>query len=92
MRSNRMPTPKLNPRSKIRSSRDLDAFLNDEGRDEAFRDWCNELDEGVIQDEFGYEPGEFTIFPEHWRALFDEGLTPRQAWQRALDVPNHPRL
>lgn len=50
-----------------------------------FSKWIRELNESVIQDEFGYEEGEFTVFPDHWRQLFLEGLTPRQAWQRALD-------
>ncbi len=50
-----------------------------------FRRWIEVLTEDVIQGEFGYEPGEFTVYPEHWRPLFKEGLTPRQAWQRALD-------
>lgn len=51
-----------------------------------FDAWIRELDEEVIQGEFGYERGEFSVFPEHWRPLFDEGLTPLQAWQRALDA------
>lgn len=50
-----------------------------------FRRWIEVLTEDVIEGEFGYEPGEFTVYPEHWRPLFKEGLTPRQAWQRALD-------
>jgi hypothetical protein len=54
--------------------------------DEAFDDWCHELDEKVIQAEFGYERGEFTVYPALWRSLYDEGLTPREAWQRALDA------
>lgn len=53
--------------------------------DEAFHDWICDLEEDVIQGEFGYEPGEFTVYTSHWRPLYDEGLTPRQAWQRALD-------
>lgn len=53
---------------------------------EKFRDWIRTLDEDVIQGEFGYEENEFDVFPDHWRPLFDEGLTPRQAWQRALDA------
>jgi hypothetical protein len=51
-----------------------------------FTDWIDELTEGVIQDEFGYEPGEFTVYPTEWRPFYDDGLTPRQAWQRALDA------
>jgi hypothetical protein len=54
-------------------------------RDDDFRAWIDVLREDVVQDEFGYEPGEFTIYLEHWRPLFDEGLTPREAWLRALD-------
>jgi hypothetical protein len=51
-----------------------------------FREWIRSLDEDVIQGEFGYEDGEFTVYPSLWRPLFNEGLTPRQAWQRALDA------
>ena len=51
----------------------------------AFQKWIDDLKENVIEGEFGYEPGEFTVYPDHWRPLFKEGLTPRQAWQRALD-------
>lgn len=50
-----------------------------------FREWLRQLEEDVIQGEFGYEPGEFTVYSSHWEPLFKEGLTPRQAWQRALD-------
>jgi hypothetical protein len=48
-----------------------------------FDEWIRQLDEDVIQGEFGY--GEFTVYTSHWKPLYDEGLTPRQAWQRALD-------
>lgn len=48
--------------------------------------WLTALEEDVIQEEFGYEPGEFTVYPSEWRDLYDEGLTPREAWQRALDA------
>jgi hypothetical protein len=51
-----------------------------------FREWIRRLDEDVIQGEFGYEDGEFTVYPSLWRSLFNEGLTPREAWQRALDA------
>jgi hypothetical protein len=51
-----------------------------------FDRWIQVLREDVIEGEFGYEPGEFTVFREHWRPLFKEGLSPRQAWQRALDA------
>jgi hypothetical protein len=52
--------------------------------DEAFDNWCHELDEKVIQAEYGYERGEFTVFPDHWRSLYDDGLTPHDAFRRAL--------
>lgn len=51
----------------------------------AYREWLIELETSVIQEEFGYEPGEFTVYTTHWAPLYEEGLTPRQAWQRALD-------
>lgn len=53
--------------------------------DEKFEAWIKGLREDVIEGEFGYEPGEFTVYPEMWRGLFDEGLTPQEAFQRALD-------
>jgi len=52
--------------------------------DPMFDAWVRELDEKVIQGEYGYERGEFSVFPEMWRPLFDEGLTPKQAFDRAL--------
>jgi hypothetical protein len=63
------------------------AFENEEDftPTDAYRDWLDELETKVIQDEFGYEPGEFTVYTTHWSPLYEEGLTPRQAWQRALD-------
>jgi len=51
-----------------------------------FRRWIEVLTEDVIQDEYGYEPGEFTVYPEHWRDMWREGLTPQQAFKRALDA------
>lgn len=60
-------------------------YDEDAGPDEKFRKWLDVLDEDVIQDEFGYERGEFDVFPALWHPLYAEGLTPRQAWQRALD-------
>lgn len=50
-----------------------------------FDEWIRQLDEDVIQGEFGYEDGEFTVYTSHWEPLYNEGLTPREAWQRALD-------
>lgn len=54
-------------------------------RNRDFEKWLRVLEEDVIQAEFGYEPGEFTVYSSHWRGLYDEGLAPRAAWQRALD-------
>jgi len=51
----------------------------------AYKLWLDELEQDVIQGEFGYEPGEFTVYTTHWADLYEEGLTPRMAWQRALD-------
>lgn len=51
-----------------------------------FRDWIDQLDEDVIQGEYGYERGEFTVYPENWRQMWREGLTPQQAFRRALDA------
>ena len=51
-----------------------------------FDRWIQELDEDVIQSEYGYEAGEFNVFPDHWYPLYVEGLTPQQAFRRALDA------
>ena len=55
-------------------------------QDDAFDDWIRELDEDVIQGQYGYERGEFDVFPELWRPLYEKGLTPAQAFRRALDA------
>lgn len=60
-------------------------------QDDKYDAWLRELEEDVIQDEYGYEPGEFTVYTSHWRPLYDEGLTPQQAWRRALDGFAHER-
>lgn len=54
--------------------------------DDKFRAWIHALDEDVIQGEYGYEPGEFTIFAEHWHEHYRQGLTPQQSFKRALDA------
>lgn len=56
--------------------------------DKAFDEWCQKLDEQVIQAEFGYGPGEFTVYPALWRNLYDKGLTPREAWMRCIRQEN----
>ena len=53
-------------------------------QDTAFDDWIDDLRINVAQGEFGYEPGELTIYPEMWRPMFDRGLTPSEAFRRAL--------
>lgn len=58
--------------------------LSPEEREEAFDEWIRALDEDVIQGDYGYEDGEFTVYPEHWRSMFNEGLTPADAFKRAL--------
>jgi hypothetical protein len=54
--------------------------------DDDFRSWCDKLQVDVIEGEFGYEPGEFTVFRADWLPMYREGLTPAQAWQRAMDA------
>lgn len=51
-----------------------------------FDRWIDSLNEDVVQGEYGYEPGEFTVYPDEWRALYKEGLTPAQAFKQALDA------
>lgn len=53
--------------------------------DDAFHDWLCDLEEDVIQGEYGFEPGEFTVYSSHWRELYDAGWSPLDAWKMALD-------
>ena len=62
--------------------------MNELEDDEPFDIWIGELEQEVIQGSYGYEPGEFTVYPDMWRPLFDEGITPAEAFKRALDA--HP--
>ena len=59
--------------------------------DEAFDAWMRELNEAVIQGEYGYEEGEFTAYPEMWHPLYAEGLTPSAAFKRSLDAYGRAR-
>lgn len=69
-----------------------DPFWNgDDEMGDDFDQWIRELDEDVVQGEFGYERGEYDVFPALWWPLYHEKLTPRQAWQRAMDAPREPR-
>ena len=61
---------------------------DDECRYEA---WLTELEEGVIQQEYGYEPGEFEVFPSLWLPLYVEGLSPQAAFKRALKAHGEGR-
>jgi hypothetical protein len=54
-------------------------------REAEFEAWIDTLREDVIQEEYGYEPGEFDVFPGMWKPLFLEGLEPSEAFKRALD-------
>lgn len=50
-----------------------------------FDRWVRELDEDVIQGEYGYEQGEFSVFPSLWWSLYHRKLSPRDAWLVALN-------
>jgi replicative superfamily II helicase len=54
--------------------------------DDKFREWIRALDEDVIQGDYGYERGEFTVYAEHWHDYYLEGLTPAESFKRALDA------
>lgn len=56
-----------------------------------FDDWIEELEVRVIQEEFGYEPGEFNVTPSLWRPSYDRGDTPLQAFQSALNAAAEAR-
>lgn len=56
-----------------------------------FERWIEELDRDVIQDGFGYEEGEFAVYPEAWRPYYRQGLTPREAFERALQAAGDAR-
>ena len=69
----------------------MDSGASEMDADPAFDRWMRELNEDVIQGEYGYEEGEFTAYPELWRPLYDEGLTPAAAFKRALDAYGQAR-
>ena len=52
----------------------------------ALDEWMRQLNEEVIQGAFGYEEGEFQAFPELWQPFYEQGLTPQEAFKRALDA------
>lgn len=53
---------------------------------ELFDAWLDDLSESVIQGEYGYESGEFEVYPGAWEPLYREGITPTEAFKRALDA------
>lgn len=54
--------------------------------DDKFDQWIDELNTDVIQGEYGYEEDDFSVYPDKWRALYDKGLTPAEAFRSALDA------
>ena len=64
----------------------MDDYDEDVGPDDAYEAWLHELEQGVIQGEFGYERGEFTVYPALWHPLYSQGMTPEQAWLHALNA------
>jgi hypothetical protein len=58
---------------------------------ETFDDWICELDEEIIQGGYGYERGEFTVYPELWRPAFIAGQTPREAFEASLKAYDDER-
>ena len=57
-----------------------------------FDRWIEQLREEVVHGEYGYEEGEFTVYPSEWRQLYKDGLTPSQAFKRALDAFAEARI
>lgn len=55
-----------------------------------FDRWVEQLTVDVIEGEFGYEPGEFNVTPSNWYPLYKEGLTPLEAFKRALAAHRQP--
>jgi len=53
---------------------------------EAYLTWLRDLEERVIQEVHGYEPGEFSVYPESWAQMYEDGLTPDAAWRRAMEA------
>ena len=61
-----------------------DRLVADQHRKTNFFEWIRELDEDVIQGENGFQKGEFDISLDLWAPLYREGLTPLEAWQKAI--------
>jgi hypothetical protein len=58
---------------------------------QTFEEWVRVLGEDVIQGEYGYEPNEFSIYPDLWEAAYREGLTPHDAFARSLKAYSDDR-
>lgn len=58
---------------------------------EPFGRWIEELNTSVIEAEYGYEPGEFSVSPSDWEHLYREGLSPLDAFKRALRAADDAR-
>jgi hypothetical protein len=59
--------------------------------DAKFDAWIETLEVDVIQGEYGYERGEFSVFPELWWPLYERGLSPSQAFAHALEAHREAR-
>lgn len=56
-----------------------------------FEAWLQTFEEDVVQTEYGYEPGEFTAYPDDWRQAWEDGLTPSAAFRRACEALTEAR-
>jgi len=57
----------------------------------SFEAWLQTFEEDVVQTEYGYEPGEFTVYPDDWRQAWEDGLTPSAAFRRACEALTEAR-
>ena len=56
-----------------------------------FDQWIATLSEDVIEGEYGYVSGEFSVTPELWEPMYRSGLTPLEAFKHALDEAERAR-
>lgn len=63
-----------------------DALCDCVGSDDncKFDRWLTELQEDVIQGEYGYEEGEFDVYWDLWYPSYQKGFTPHDAFVSAL--------
>ena len=57
----------------------------------SFDRWIDELRDDVIQGEYGHKKGEYIVCPEVWRSLFDQGLSPAEAFRSTLGMHGNAR-